>query len=75
MHGALPVCVGVRMTESMKRTRPRRTCKLESRVTPEVYRDVEDYAVEHGYTLSTAVNCVLLEWKARRDEAARAEDL
>lgn len=62
------------MTDTLKRPRPRRTHKLESRVTAEVYAAVEAYAIAHGYTLSTAINCVLLEWKAHREKVAHAQD-
>lgn len=72
---SLPVRIGVRLSRPLKPAdRPRRSCRLEAKVTPDVYRAVEAFAIEHGYTLSTALNCVLLEWKKQR-EGAHGENL
>lgn len=62
------------MTQPKALPRPVRSMQIIARVTPETYADVEAYAHEHGYTLSTAINCILLEWR-KREEAAHAEGL
>lgn len=56
-----------------KRRRPVRSARLEAKVDATVYDAVEGYAVAHGYTLSSALYAILLEWsrKERRRQQAR----
>ena len=54
-----------------KQRRPQRTERLEAKVDPGVYGAVEAFAVARGYTLSSALYAILLDWsrKERRRQA------
>ena len=57
-----------------KSKRPLRDTRLFCRVDDRLHQAVERYAIEHGYTLSSAVYRILLDWeKKERRRVARTE--
>lgn len=61
-------------TNHPKRRRAIRSARLESKVEPAIYLAVEDFAIEEGYTLSSAVNRILVDWhKGRKKRRPRNE--
>lgn len=61
------------MTTTPSKSRLRdRSARMETKVEPRLYDAVDRFAVEHGYTLSSALYKILLEWdKGERRKARR----
>lgn len=52
------------MTTAISKTRMRdRSARMETKVEPRLYEAVDNFAVENGYTLSSAIYRILLDWE------------
>lgn len=51
--------------------RPNRTSRLEAKVEPRIQEAVERFALEKGYTVSSAINRILMDWERAERRRAR----
>ena len=59
-------------TISARSRRPVRSARLESTVEPRIFEAVEQFAIANGYTLSSALYRILIDWeKKERIKVAR----
>lgn len=56
-----------------KRPRPLRTARLETKVAPRLYDAVDEYAISKGYTLSSALYRILLDWEKNERRKAKRQ--
>lgn len=61
-------------TNSAKARRPIRSARLETKVEPRIYDAVEQFAIAKGYTLSSAVYRVLIDWEKNERRKARRKN-
>lgn len=60
----------------MSTKRVKRTARLEAKVEPRIQEAVERFAMDKGYSVSSAINRILMDWerlerrRARRREGA-----
>lgn len=53
-------------TNSHIERRPKRSQRLQTKVEQRIYEHVERFAIAEGYTLSSAVNRILMDWTQRQ---------